>query len=315
MKTKDTTHYDLSAMRAQAELKHIKALAILRNCISAVESDSAQEFLAIYSRYTRLYAIPKQKKQDEAKPAHRLSDMIGGIPYTSALYPWPLTDGSGNPMQPICQVDLGAASLLLGKGLGTGLLQLWGRVDDSFAVFQEKSAVWTTINEMYEGNLTIRIIPKESLTDSPEDTLPDRSRWESADEPSLGGMHPFLGRLPDLFRQKSLVSWPALGFMFAHSAGVEHDGKLIFTPSQDFEVLLEFFDVFDWPTTIPVPGNAPDVYLGGFGGQARGDEDPSLLAEILIRLNFKIGMDTHVGVLVDRDTSGNALFKPFFRFL
>lgn len=58
------------------------------------------------------------------EPEDRLISMFSGPLYTSEIHPWP-HDKKGNPLEPICQIDLAIPSKLGDLALGDSLLQLW----------------------------------------------------------------------------------------------------------------------------------------------------------------------------------------------
>ena len=57
-------------------------------------------------------------------PEQRLGTMFSGPLFTSEVHPWPM-DKKGNPLEPICQIDLTLPSQISGLLLGDGLLQVW----------------------------------------------------------------------------------------------------------------------------------------------------------------------------------------------
>ena len=300
---------DIEGMHAQAEADQLIVLAKFRKLIAKkVESDTVKEWLNVYLNNTRLYAVPKFLKQDLTKSQQRQCDLIGGIPYTSDSFPWPKTDGDGLPMQPICQINLETASSLLGENLGSGLFQLWGRVDTNKAEWKSK------LDERSEW-MFIRVIPVAKLSETPSADIPDGSIWDNENKWSkLDGPQPFFGRFPNELRLKPAISWHKLGYMFPHYlANLQHMGEVYNHNEDDFDLRYDFFE--DLPSGIPTPKSAPHIYLGGFGGQAYGDEDDTLNGELVIRLAIDVGMTVHIGIMVVSDLAGGVTFKSFARFL
>ena len=300
---------DIEGMQAKAEAEHLIVLTKFKKLIAEkVESCTLKDWLNVYLDNTRLYAIPKFLKQDLTKSQQRQCDLIGGIPYTSDSFPWPKTDGEGLPMQPICQLDLEIASSLLGENLGDGLFQLWGRVDNNRAEWKSK------LDERSDW-IFIRVIPMAKLSETPSLDIPDVSIWDNENKWSNpDGPQPFFGRFPDELRLKPAISWHKLGYMFPHYlANLQHMGEVSNHNEDDFDLRYNFFE--DLPSGIPTPESAPHIYLGGFGGQAYGDEDGTLNGELVIRLEIEVGMTVHIGIMVDRHLAGRLTFKSFARFL
>jgi hypothetical protein len=75
------------------------------------------------------------RSQDPGDPAQRISDMIGGWPYVSESYPWPMTYSGDLPMQPIVQLQCSKVIGLLGWPMVEGaLFQVWGPAFRDFKV-------------------------------------------------------------------------------------------------------------------------------------------------------------------------------------
>jgi hypothetical protein len=70
------------------------------------------------------WSYPLRCKLRKVSAADRLKTMFSGPLYTSDLHPWPLGK-KGQPLEPICQIDLTIPSRLSSTRLGDGLLQLW----------------------------------------------------------------------------------------------------------------------------------------------------------------------------------------------
>jgi hypothetical protein len=79
----------------------------------------------------------------DAKPidplvVDRLGSMFGCWPFTSAKYPWPKSL-DGEPLPPFLQIELEKLSVILGKKLGNGLLQIWANhIQNEIRVISKK---------------------------------------------------------------------------------------------------------------------------------------------------------------------------------
>jgi hypothetical protein len=65
----------------------------------------------------------------ESSPPNRLQNMFGGTPFTSNDHPWPI-NRTKRPYYPLVQISLSEVGKLVGRDLGTGLLQVWVDVND-----------------------------------------------------------------------------------------------------------------------------------------------------------------------------------------
>lgn len=70
------------------------------------------------------WSYPLRCRLRKVSTNDRLKTMFSGPLYTSDLHPWPV-DKKGQPLEPICQIDLTIPSRLSSTRLGDGLLQLW----------------------------------------------------------------------------------------------------------------------------------------------------------------------------------------------
>ena len=112
-----------------------------------------KEYLSKYRSTSRPFCIPRFLDLDRMNPDHRKQDQVlSGFPYTSDRWPWPVGE-NGEHMQPIAQIDLENASINLGESLGSGLLQVWGGVNES--------------------ELSLRTIPKPDLLEPVDDFYPE----------------------------------------------------------------------------------------------------------------------------------------------
>jgi len=79
-------------------------------------------------RLWKPYWIINVEVDGEAGPS-RLGNLLGGYPYTSEAYTWPVND-CGQPYLPLIQIDLNEVSHVTGENFGGGLLQVWLDVQD-----------------------------------------------------------------------------------------------------------------------------------------------------------------------------------------
>lgn len=70
------------------------------------------------------WSYPVRHELRAITESERLTTLFSGPLFTSEIHPWPV-DKKGNPLEPICQIDLTLPSRLSGLPLGDGLLQLW----------------------------------------------------------------------------------------------------------------------------------------------------------------------------------------------
>lgn len=60
---------------------------------------------------------------------NRLGNLLGGYPYTSEAYAWPIND-HGQPLFPLIQINLDEVNRLANENFGDGLLQVWLDTND-----------------------------------------------------------------------------------------------------------------------------------------------------------------------------------------
>jgi hypothetical protein len=130
-----------------------------------------REAFGNYTKKTRPCAYPKFMPQDRSNPAHRTHDMLGGFPYTSEEFPWPVS-AEGHHMQPVVQINLKEAGTLLDEDVGSGLLQLW----TAPLVGSDNPALQFYGGNFYNGdysNFLMRIIAKEATSTPASDFYPE----------------------------------------------------------------------------------------------------------------------------------------------
>lgn len=136
------------------------ARAELERFVAQKNSPVISSYVENYSKLSLPFCLPSFKPLEMDNPTHRFDDqIIRGFPFTSASWPWP-EGNSWQYQQPVAQINLERASLLLGTDLGAGLLQVW--LDDL------KS--------------TIRVIPTTSLSEPLDIFYPENPPWIDSDE-------------------------------------------------------------------------------------------------------------------------------------
>ncbi len=151
--------------RLTPDALNTEACTVLNQHASAQSEPLVKEYVETYERLANPlpYAVPIYLPFDPQDVNHRVcNQVVCGFPYTSKSLPWP-QDFCGDYMQPLAQIDLVKAGQALGQNLGDGLLQVWFSVKTS---------------ENQDGrNPLLRLIPKDALTEQPDDFYPDSPAW------------------------------------------------------------------------------------------------------------------------------------------
>lgn len=242
------------------EVLHEESLRILKQFADEQTDDNAKTYIEIYARTSRPYCMPRFLPFDRSNPEHRIQDQVlCGFPYTSAKWPWPITEKLGDHMHPIAQLDLKNAGEKLGEKLGSGLLQIWGGINLS-------------------GKLIQRIIPESDLNDPMDSFYPEKVPWLVKDGSNMafeGCAVSYLERgnhFPfdvDCCR----VEWVPMGRMFYPdfskriSHPLDHDLFDEDVETSDYEVLealSEKLDELEVPTAINCQARNGLFRLGGY---------------------------------------------------
>lgn len=256
-----------------------------------------KEFLKKYLATKLPYFIPRFEPQNFASSGSRLGDLVGGVPYTSAKYPWPECP-RGLHKQPIVQIDLANAGRLLKVEFGGGLLQVWANLIEGGWSLGSVFA-----DDEDDEQIEIRVIPQASLREPSDENYPERGPWlESMRELELAerlgereSENPCLMRHSEsrLLRPR-VSSWIHFGSMYLPRFALRPD-------REDFSVF--FFQEF--PTeSFPNPDSdyIPDMcYLGGFGGGRGGQIEPYPLRlrggrESRLLFNYQSDGDSYTAV-------------------
>lgn len=106
-----------------------EAMAILEPILSDVNVRESTKnrirFALDIAQPTYQYSL----KETSPREMNRLSSMVGGWPYTSQKYPWPMN--RDRPFPPFIQLNLKDISSLSNTDLGDGLLQVWATHESS----------------------------------------------------------------------------------------------------------------------------------------------------------------------------------------
>jgi len=243
--------------------------------------------------------------QDLNNRQNRLRDLIGGWPYTSDSHPWPKMDEDGLFMQPLIQIELTRAGNLLGINLGGGLLQVWG------AAFRDFGEVL----KRFKGPFLTRIIPMDDLSTPPSDFVPDIFSWNDGQfQLSTTGIEVLMIPSENCeFRTTPLVEWKTARPMFGtywhlyNSLTLEEEDAM--GGSDEYYPIATEID--DKLADSPLSMHQHSIYLGGLGGAAGGNEDPSFDVPLLIRLNDGGGF--HFAVKLNADRQQKMNFEPVYR--
>jgi predicted DNA-binding WGR domain protein len=168
-----------------------RALDKLQAFAAEQKDVDGRNYVEAYARHSQSYCIPSFVPLDRSNRHHRLDDQaMRGFPFTSANWPWPLTD-AGQPMQPLAQIDLEKAGILLGTELGRGLLQVWA---------------------MDTNEPLLRTIPPSALEDDLDTYYPNEAFWnvECGDTSEYVGLfYLYLSQMPH-----PRIEWIRAGQMF-----------------------------------------------------------------------------------------------------
>lgn len=98
------------------------------NCPFDIETAREIEWYRANADHAR-WSYPIDCSFIAVEPRHRLEAMFSGPLFISEKHPWP-TNKKGNPLEPICQIDLPRLPKLGNLFFGDGLLQLWMDEDE-----------------------------------------------------------------------------------------------------------------------------------------------------------------------------------------
>lgn len=268
-------------------------------------SPEAHKVLDVFVQGAKTFIPAQFLAQDALNPEHRMADLVGGIPFTSDAFPWPVTPGSGLHMQPIVQINLEFAGQSLKLDLGVGLLQVWASV---FPTADE-------LSDNLDDPFVLRIIPLDALQEPLNAFIPDFRPWTyPEDDPNFGTAGCLMQPSDDEdFKNQPMLKWDSARPMFGgfhHLYGVlsSSEAKAL-GGDDDYAQLAE-----DWASQLDfseISIGWHSIYLGGLGGQAGGPEDPTFHENLLIRIADGNGF--HFGIGLSHDRQGKPVFEPLFR--
>lgn len=277
------------------------ALRKLEQLAQAQPDPTLNKCIEIYANTSRPYCVPSFLPFDKNDPAHRLDDQfLCGFPFTSVSWPWPTND-KGIYKQPVVQINLTRAAELLGMNLGSGLLQVWGNIDENEQVLES------------------RIIPIEYLEEPLNSFYPEDAPWEESFSLRCT-LNVDFDEYPPFGPECCRIEWLKLGRMFYpsfHQRIYENnkydsigDLDLSHDISSNLQDLDESLEILGIPTS-----NLFD-YLGGqlcrIGGYQEGLDVPwnfFLDKPILFYFSVDYGVLVSLGVSYEKDESGEIVFS------
>jgi len=250
-----------------------------------------RSILAEYLKLSRRYYTPLYFPQNLDKEDGRFCDLIGGFPFTSVDFPWPIDSRTGEYLQPIVQLSLSKVGKLLRRNLGRGLFQVWGYSAESSGQLK----------------FELRAIPDVFKRHDLSDFFPN----------AIARSLDFV----DLNQKNPKILWRSGGAMFSGNfefVRINQDGDYAHLNSTDSKLvemefdafgkhsgysITEAFEILDHLRNLPYLG----TYLGGHGGGPRSHGiDPQDGIQIL-RL-FNENNDCAYDFSVKSDGSGNHIF-------
>jgi hypothetical protein len=259
--------------------------------IETSEDPSLRSILAEYLKLSRRYYTPLYCPQDLGKQDGRFGDLIGGFPFTSVDFPWPIDSRTGEYLQPIVQLSLSKVGKLLRRNLGRGLIQVWGYSAEAYGHLK----------------FELRAIPDGLKRHVLSDFFPNAVA-RSVDFVELNQKNPKL-----LWRSGGAMFLGNFEFVRINQHGAfahldSSDSKLV---EMEFDAfgkhsgysITEAFEILDHMRNLPYSG----TYLGGHGGGPRShciDPQDSLL---MLRL-FNANDDCAYDLSAQSNGSGDYIF-------
>ncbi len=284
-----------------------------------IEYPEVKEALKVYSREGRPFALPGFKQQDRTSINQRAVDLLGGFPYTSAAYPWPIGGAEALHMQPIVQINLEKAGKLLNFDFGEGVLQLWsivGKDQNSF------DSVQLAFDPDKTKGILARVIPLKELTQKPSDFFPEFAPWLSTRSSSSDRNGQLFIEPSQQMVEGSLIAWKlSKQFMYPRPCYELHDVASLAPNPSEISEGVDDMDLFDELRAavngfLKTPYDGGMCYLGGVRGYDMGRyADPAQGYPVLLALSgdIKISVifDDSVSVKPER-TSGDSLIQIHF---
>lgn len=275
---------------------------IFESLLNSVEKITGQDSVLVtkwindYILEARPFSTPEFSAQNFHSHENRCKSLLGGFPFVSVNHPWPLCEKSGLPMQPILQIDMKEAGQTLGDDFEPGLLQLWTVVGE-----EDDLSMLATDDLLLLRYIPVSDLQTDLISEFPENyfLLPGKLHLIDAAIKSA-----FPNMEEDMLNGK-IIQWNNSQVMLPLPDLVSLDD------SENNRILFnEVFGAMD--DEITTPEQAPDLYLGGHGGQAGGHDDPSSMNKLLVR--FFDGDSLHIGVTYLRNKKDAWTFQPFLRY-
>lgn len=277
----------------------------MRNEIKKMIKDVAYpeviDALHVYAEEGRPFALPTFKRQDRSSNEQRLGNLLGGFPFTNERYPWPIGGMDALHMQPIAQIDLRQASLLLGFDFGEGLLQIWGMVGKSK---ESLNVVSTAFDDDYKKGVLMRVVPMLELGSAPSSFFPDFAPWLTVSSVDSVAQAVLFIEPNEAMLLGSVMNWRlSKELMYPKPRFEDHTIENLVPESigkskdvDSYELFIELRAAID--VHLKCPGINNGLYLGGVSGC--GDDrarDPALGFPLL----FNLGGEVNLSVIFDNE--------------
>lgn len=275
----------------------------LSNAISKSSDPWLVNLLLNYKNQTRPYFVPRYFPQSVKNPARRKCNLIGGFPFTTSDYPWPVDVFTGQHLQPIAQIDLDETGTLLEENFASGLLQIWGYDNKVYGLKVDhrlipKTELSKTADTFFSPNIAKAIEFEERILSKPQVS------WVLATEMFMGTFDYVNSDPPD--RDDVFSS-----FKFEDDDNSTRSKIDLESSTQESGKIIDgenYYEIIYALSNVPYFG----TYLGGFGGGigSRGEFlniDPKN-GRLLLRIGSSID-DGNIGVLAQKNENGILSFE------
>jgi hypothetical protein len=274
----------------------------IKKALSDIEYPEVKEALQIFASEGRPFALPSFRLQEQSSAKQRTADLLGGFPYTTDAYPWPVAGPDDLHMQPVIQVNLEEAGKLLNFDFGKGLLQVWSVVGKDAKSF---NTVEMALDVDKSKGAILRVIPVEEISKPPIDFFPDFAPWQKSGLPKNEGGLLFIE--PDQhMAEGSLVKWKlAKQWMYPTPFYELHNIEALVPNPTEVTEGVDGFGLFEElkagvSALLKTPADGGSCYLGGVRGYGDGrDADPAQGFPVLLN----IGGEVNLSVIFDESIS------------
>ena len=276
-----------------------KDIEFLSDVIDRARASDTRRILANYRDQVLPYFVPRFFVQSKRIPERRKCNLIGGFPYTSAEYPWPIDVASGQHLQPIAQIDLEHVGSLLKDDFGSGLLQVWGYDAQSYGLLQAEHRI---VPKLALGQAVDTFFPPEvacAMEFGDKIKARPQVQWNYAADMFMGTMEYVSSVRDDILVR--LITDDEVN-------GAKETEQVTFTAdAQESEHDIDFVNIRHSLMNVPYFG----TYLGGYGGDygSRGsflNVNPEKGRQ-LIRIYSDVD-DSNIGVVVRKNVEGLPTF-------